>query len=249
MDFPLFVGGMGSGFLSLSCTYVLSGSWLCKLLSYMRACSFITAVDVHVVEGVSVPFLCSNWKLKLLLICNWVCSKPCSELRLLIKSSFPGQSHAWGFAMRRRWSKLCMFLQNAGCMSARMHPPTTGGSMHFWCQCWRWVLYLGRYPNGTLCPSSVPHLGWTHALQPQDAQIQFNTLVNEFTSMQTLSIFHVHVSKPSAEGLATNLPQVCSRPCAKSTQMSSLSGLNVLLQAHWDVPSQACECSEGGSCS
>lgn len=127
MDFPLFVGGMGSGFLSLSCTYILSALWLCKLLSYMRACSFITAVDVHVVEGVCVPFLYSNWKLKLLLICNWVCSEPCSELCLPIKSSFPGQSHAWGFAMRRRWSKLCtrscFSRMPVACQQGCIHPP------------------------------------------------------------------------------------------------------------------------------
>jgi len=49
--------------------------------------------------------------------------------------------------------------------------------------------------------------------------------------MQTLSVFHVHLSKPSGEGLALKCA-VDHVQCTKRAKMSSLSGLNVLLQAH-----------------
>jgi len=94
------------------------------------------------------------------------------------------------------------------------------------------LLILGGIPMGNSVLLVSLRLSWPHALQPQDAQLQFNKLVKEFASMQTLSVSHVHLSKLSGEGLATKLPQVCSRPCAKGTEMSSLSGLNILLQAH-----------------
>jgi len=125
-----------------------------------------------------------------------------------------------------------MFLQNAvACQQGHMNPPQMARCT-FDVRVEDELLILGGIwmRNSVLLVSL--HLSWTHALQPQDAQIQFNKLVNEFTSMQTLSVFHVHLSKPSGEGLVTKLPQVCSRPYAKRADMSSLSGLNVLLQAH-----------------
>jgi len=176
---------MGSGFLSLSCMYILSASWLCNLSIYERACSFITAVDVHVVEGVCVPFLYNNWKLKLLLICNWVCSKPCSELCLLNPLFLASRMRE---AVCRRWSKLCtrscFSRMPVACQQGRINPPQVARCA-FDVSVEDEYFILGGIPMGNSVLLVSLRLSWPHALQPQDAQLQFNKLVKEFASMQT----------------------------------------------------------------